>query len=151
MQVWDDILATAVIGTEQREFKLVAREDELRSLLEQIDQTDREGSLLTAASVLALYRSAGVAPPADTQPLSEASVQDDVSRSNPASGQHLASMLAGEFIEVLPEWLAAMNRARKRVPEEHLPALLDHGRVELSLRRMIVAVLGERGEWLATQ
>src|SRR6185369_7737102 len=78
-------------------------------------------------------------------------LQDEASRSSPASGQHLASMLSGEFTEVLPEWLAAMNRAQKRVPEEQLPALLDHGRVELSLRRMIVAVAGRRGEWLSTQ
>src|ERR1051326_6858133 len=151
MQIWDDILATAVVGTEQRELKLAVREDELGSLLKQVDHTDRESSLLTAASVVALYRSAGIAPPADTQPLSEASVQDETSRSSAASGQHLVSMLGGEFNEVLPEWLAAMHRARKRVPEEHLPALLDHGRVDLSLRRMIVAVVGQRGEWLASQ
>ena len=151
MQLWDDILATAVVGTEQRELKLVAREDELGRLLAQIDNTDREGSLLTAASVVALYRSAGTAPPQDTHPLPEACVQDDAIRGTAASGQHLALMLDGEFREVLPEWLAAMNRAHKRVPEEQLPALLDHGRAELSLRRAIVDVVGQRGEWLAVQ
>ena len=151
MQAWDDILATAVVGTEQRELKLAASEDELGCLLAQISNTDREGSLLSAASVVALYRSAGVAPPTDTQPLPEACDKDEKSRGSLASGQHLALMLEGEFREVLPEWLAAMNRARKRVPEEHLPALLDHGRMEPSLRGMIVAVLGRRGEWLAAQ
>ncbi len=151
MQTWDDILATAVVGTDQRELKLAAREDEVGSLLAQISNTDREGLLLSAASVVALYRSAGVAPPADTQPLPEACRQDEASRGSPASGQHLALMLDGEFREVLAEWLAAMNAARKRVPEEHLPALLDHGRAEAFLRRMIVVVLGQRGEWLAAQ
>jgi hypothetical protein len=151
MQTWDDILATAVVGTEQREFKLAASEDELGSLLAQISHTDREGSLLSAASVVALYRSAGVAPPTDTQPLPEAHSDDEMSRGSSASGQHLALMLEGEFREVLPEWLAAMQRASKRVPEENLPALLDHGRMEPSLRDMIVAVLGRRGEWLAAQ
>ena len=151
MQLWDDILATAVIGTEQRELKLAARDDELGRLIAQIDNTDREGSLLNAASVVALYRSAGVAPPADAHPLPEASARDVASRSNQASGQHLALMLEGEFQGVLPEWLAAMSKARKRVPEEHLPALLDHGHLELSLRRAIVDVIGQRGEWLAAQ
>ena len=151
MQTWDDILATAVVGTEQRELRLAEGDDELGRLLAQISSTDREGSLLSAASVVALYRSAGVAPPADTQPLAEACAQDEMSRASLASGQHLALMLEGEFKEVLPEWLAAMNRAHKRVPEEHLPALLDHGRMEPALRRMIVAVLGRRGEWLAAQ
>src|SRR5215510_8595303 len=151
MQVWDDILATAVVGTEQRDLKLAAREDELGSLLAQIDHTDREGTLLSAASVLTLYRSAGIAPPVETHPMPEVCYQDDAIRGSQASGQHLASMLDGEFREVLPEWLAAMNKARQRVPEEHLPALLDHGRVDISLRRMIAAVVGERGEWLAAQ
>src|SRR5215216_5253 len=151
MQVWDDILATAVVGTEQREFKLAAREDELGRLLAQLDNTDREGSLLRAASVVALYRSAGVAPSVDTHALPEACVPDEASRSSEASGQQLALMLDGEFREVLPEWLAAMHNAHKRVPEEHLRALLDHGSVEPPLRRAIVDVIGKRGEWLAAQ
>ena len=151
MQLWDDILATAVVGTDQRDFKLTAREDELSRFLTQIDNTDREGWLLSTASVVVLYRSAGVAPVADSQALPEVSARDEAMRSSPASGQHLAIMLSGEFTEVLPEWLAAMQNARQRVPEEHLPALLDHGRVELGLRRIIVAVAGKRGEWLAAQ
>ena len=151
MQTWDDILATAVVGTEHRELKLAAREDELGRLLAQISNTDREAHLLSVASVVALYRSAGVAPPANAQPLPEACGPDETSRGSAASGQHLALMLDGEFREVLPEWLLAMNTGRKRVPEEYLPALLDHGRADPSLRRRIVVVLGQRGEWLAAQ
>lgn len=151
MQTWDDILATAVVGTEQREQKFAAREDELGRLLAQINNTDRESLVLSAASVVGLYRNAGVVPPSDTQPLPEACEQDEVSRGNRASGQHLELMLDGEFSEVLPEWLTAMSGAHKRVPEEHLPALLDLGRDEPSLRRLIMAVLGRRGEWLAAQ
>lgn len=151
MRTWDDILATAVVGTEQREFKLATGEDELGRLLAQLNQTDREGSLLSVASIVALYRGAGVAPPVDTQSSSNASEQDEASSAGAKSGQHLAFMLEGEFREVLPEWLAAMNNAHKRVPEEHLPALLEHGRQETSLRRPIIAVLGRRGEWLAAQ
>ena len=151
MQTWDDILATAVVGTEQRELRLPAREDDLGRVLAQINKTDRESLLLSAASVVGLYRSAGVAPPADMQPLPGASDQDEMNRGNRASGQHLALMLDGEFREVLAEWLAAMNGAHKRVPEEYLPSLLDLGRDEPRLRRLIIAVLGRRGEWLAAQ
>ena len=151
MQTWDDILATAVVGTEQRELKLAAREDDLGRLLAQIGDTDREGWLLSAASVVGLYRNAGVAPPLDTQPLPEASDQDEAIRASRASGQHLALMLEGEFRDVLPEWLAAMKSAGKRVAEEHLPALLDLGRDEAPLRGTILPVLGQRGEWLAAQ
>jgi uncharacterized protein DUF5691 len=152
MQTWDDMLATAVVGTDQREFNLVDGEDELSRLLAQLSKTDREGFLLSAASLVALYRGAGIAPPVDAQPLPEAcELDDDLGRVSARSGQHLAFMLEGEFREVLPEWLAAMKEARKRVPEEHLPALLAHGVLETSLREMIIAVLGRRGQWLAAQ
>ena len=151
MQTWDDILATAVVGTEQRELRLPAHEDDLGRVLAQISNTDREVHLLSAASVVGLYRNAGIAPPADSQSLPEACDRDEMSRANRASSQHLALMLDGEFREVFPEWLTAMVNAHKRVPEEHLPALLDEGRDAPSLRSWIVAVLGRRGEWLAAQ
>ncbi|HEX5888012.1 MAG TPA: DUF5691 domain-containing protein [Pyrinomonadaceae bacterium] len=151
MQTWDDILATAVVGTDQREFKLAVREDELGRLLAQVSDTDREGFLLTAASVVSLYRSAGVAPPADTQPADEACTRDEMSRAGVSSGQHLWSMLNGAFSELLPEWLTAMKKAGKRVPEEHLPPLLLYAVNEFSLHSLIPDVLGQRGQWLAAQ
>jgi hypothetical protein len=151
MQAWDELLATAVVGTDQRELNLAAGDDELGQLLAQTNNGDREGSLLSAAAVLGLYRSAGVAPPSDTQPAPEACAPDETQRGSAASAQHLALMLDGQFREVLREWLAAMNNAQLRVPEESLPALLDHGLVEPYLRHMIAAVLGRRGEWLAAQ
>ena len=151
MRTWDELLATAVVGTEQRELTLAASDDEVGQLLAQTHSTDREGSLLSAAAILALYRSAGVAPPSDAQPAPEVCAPDEAERGSAASAQHLALMLDGQFREVLPEWLAAMNEAQRRVPEECLPALLDHGLFEPRLRNMIAAVLGRRGEWLAMQ
>lgn len=151
MQTWDDILATAVVGTEHRELRLPAREDELGRLLAQIGNTDRESLLLSAASVVGLYRSAGVVPPSDTQSLPDECDREDLIRGNRASAQHLALMLDEEFREVLKEWLAAMSRAHKRVPEEHLPALLSLGRDQWNYHSMILPVLGKRGEWLASQ
>ena len=151
MQPWQDILATAVVGTDQHELVLTSHGDELGQLIDQIDGTDREGSLLSSASLLAQYRRAGFAPPTDSQVLLDACAPDEAIRGSSASGQHLALMLEGEFKEVLPEWLVAMNSAGKRVPEEYLPALLDKGRAEVSLRELIIAVQGKRGEWLATQ
>ena len=151
MQTWDDILATAVVGTDQREFKPATREDDLGRLLAQVDDKDREGFLLTAASVVALYRTAGIAPPADTQPADEVCAPDEMSRAGVRSGQHLWAMLNGTFSELLPEWLTAMKKAGKRVPEEYLAPLLIYSANELTLHSMVADVLGQRGQWLAAQ
>lgn len=151
MQTWDDILAIAVVGTDQREFKPAAREDDLGRLLAQINDNDREGFLLTAASVVSLYRTAGVAPPADTQPADEVCAPEEMSRAGVRAGQHLWAMVNGQFSELLPEWMTAMKKAGKRVPEEFLPHLLLHSTNELSLHSMVADVVGRRGQWLAAQ
>ena len=151
MEIWNDILAAAVVGTEQREFCVGSGRDGVGSLLGQLKGDDREETLLSAASIVAMYRGAGSTTPVDTTPVAEADHDDEISRGSGLSGQHLALMLEGEFRDVLPEWLAAMSEARKRVPEEYLPALLEFGRFDSSLRGLIGEVLGRRGEWLAAQ
>ena len=57
----------------------------------------------------------------------------------------------GQYREVLPEWLAALAQAGRRVREEDLRALLEQGRSQRELREAIVAVIGRRGRWLAAQ
>jgi hypothetical protein len=151
MQIWQDILATAVVGTEQQELVPVSPDDEIGRLLAQISNAERESYLLPAASLVALYQRAGFAAASDGQPVPEACEADVAMRGSAAAGQHLALMLAGEFKEVLPEWLVALHRAGKRIPEEHLPAMLDMGRAEVPWRGLISAALGKRGEWLAAQ
>ena len=60
-------------------------------------------------------------------------------------------MLRGQHREVLPEWLAALAQAGRRVRDEDLVALLEQGRSQRDLREAIVAVMGQRGRWLAAQ
>jgi hypothetical protein len=151
MQTWDNILAAAVIGTEHRQLDIVATESDLQHLLRQLSSTDPETELLSAASIVALYRKAGVTSSTDAHDLPEPAVLEERSRSSHASAQHLALMLSGEYREVLSEWLTLTDNASRRVPEELLPALLDHGSYDASLRAKIIAVLGQRGQWLARQ
>jgi hypothetical protein len=60
-------------------------------------------------------------------------------------------MLHKEREKLLPEWLAAAAKAGKRAPEHCLPGLLELGRNSRQLRPAILAVIGKRGRWLATQ
>lgn len=150
MKTWPDILACAVVGTE-RQSLAVAPDDELHVLLAQTDEADREGRLLRAAALAALYRRAGFLPLSETHARGEVCEPDDVPRCGAVAGGHLSLMLEGEFKEVLPEWLRATRRAGLRVPEEHLPSLLDKGESTSALRALIVAVAGRRGRWLAAQ
>src|SRR4030095_10455031 len=151
MQTWQDILATAVVGTERQQLSLGHSTDQLGHLLTQIEHTDREALLLSAAALIALYRRAGFSPESDSQSSPESCPCDELIRVNSAVGQYLSLMLEGEFQELLEELLTTVRESGARVVEEFLPSLLDKGRAEPSLRELIAAVIGERGKWLAAQ
>ena len=151
MQTWKDIVSTSVVGTEQQDFVIAVQNDELGGLLSQIARTDREEALLNAASLVTLYRRAGVVAVTDTRETFELSPTDETPLVGTEAGNHLALMLQGQFKTVLPEWLRAMDKAQVRVPEEYLPQLFDEGQIDSSLRELITKVAGKRGAWLSKQ
>jgi hypothetical protein len=151
MTTWQNILGVAAIGTERQELTLPPCGSLLGRALNGLDVSDREGALLGAAALASLHERAGMRPAADTQPLPEAAAEEQTASCSAAASQHLALMLAGEFKEVLPEWLLSLHIAGRRVPEEHLPSLLDKASAERAFRQLVVAVIGNRGHWLAAQ
>ncbi|MGH9901050.1 MAG: hypothetical protein ACRD68_04330, partial [Pyrinomonadaceae bacterium] len=108
MQTWQEILTTAIVGTRRHDAPLPAAGGELGVLVSQLDAADREGALLSAAGLAALFRQAGYQPPTDLRPPRDPCAPDDADCCAAEAGQHLALMLAGEFKEVLPEWMAAL-------------------------------------------
>ncbi len=151
MSLSTDIINTALVGCERKSLSLSQPTDRLGKLLAQLDQNDRESTLLGAAAVVLLYERAGSLPLRDTQPLPEKCAPDAAERCSERAKLHLAMMLRGEYRRLLPEWLAALSSAGKRVPEECLPLLLELGRSREELQEAILAVLGARGHWLAAQ
>jgi Family of unknown function (DUF5691) len=151
MSLFNEILNTALIGCERKSLSLSQPGGKLGELLAQLDLNDREGTLLGAAALVSLYERAGSLPLKDTQQLPEASEPDTAERCSKVAIIHLSMMLRGEYQGVLPEWLAKLAVAGKRVTEELLPPLLELGRVREGLREYILPVLGTRGRWLMSQ
>jgi hypothetical protein len=154
MQVWQEVISTALVGTERQALTLRPGNKEVDRLLGQIDAADREQQVLAAAGILTLWRCAGqrFAAIGDGEPaLVPSCDRDDLPRCNSRSTQHLRLMLDRLHESVLPEWLSAAAHAGKRVPEEYLPQMLELGNYQPSLRLRILPVLGKRGRWLAQQ
>ena len=149
--MWQEILKTAIIGTERNALALPVRNDALGNMLENFEAKERESHLLNAAATVTLYERAGWLPNAITQALPLAAESDDLPCCNAIAAQHLSLMLGGEFKEILSEWLTALAAAGKRVPEELLPVLLTLGKSNRVLREAITKVIGKRGVWLASQ
>ncbi len=149
--MWQEILKTAILGTKRNALSLPACNGTLGEVLSQLNANDREAYLLHAAATVALYERAGQLPESTTQPLPVVAEANEFPCCNVRAVQRLSLMLGGEFKEVLPEWLAALAAAGRRVPEEALPSLLQLGKMTAPLREAITKVIGKRGAWLASQ
>ncbi|MBE2294330.1 MAG: hypothetical protein IAF00_05240, partial [Phycisphaerales bacterium] len=149
---WQELATCALLGTERRTpsiSSLADSEDALAQLLARLDAEDREGILLRAAGVMALWQRAGQPLADDPQPPPSPCEPDEIPDCGPQASAHLALLLQGHYAELLPEWLTLLATAERRVPEEWLPALLDTGTRQATLRPLLLPVLGRRGHWLA--
>ncbi len=151
MNIWQDLVKTAVIGTQRLQLKIVTQDNQLDTVLSSLDTNDKEGSLLSAAGVIYLYQKAGKLTTIDNKKKLEACDLDDLPYCSQISEQHLAMILSGEYGAILPEWLKLLAEAKKVVSPKSLPALLILGKNNRHLRNDILKVLGKRGIWLATQ
>jgi hypothetical protein len=123
----------------------------LSGFLCDLNHSDPEEALLSAAAALSLYQQAGQLPVKDNQPLPEPCQPEELPCCNHRAGQYLRLMLLNEREKLLPEWLSAATQAGQRAPEDCLPGLLELGRNSRSLHSAILPVLGNRGHWLAAQ
>ncbi|MBN1430951.1 MAG: hypothetical protein JXB07_21460 [Anaerolineae bacterium] len=149
MSAWEDILNAALIGTGRKPFTPPVADGLVGEVLAQIGSADGERNLLASAAVITQWQRAGALPAHDTSPFPEPAPADDRPRCSARAGQHLAIMAGGEHAQALPEWLEALYRSGKQLPEEYLPILLALGVQKSDLREAIVKVIGERGRWLA--
>lgn len=151
-ELWETLVATAVLGTERRPFTHLEAGGALGAALDALDASHGERALLEAAALVSAYRRAGTVPEVITaRPGAPESPDDNAPVCSPRAVAHLLAMLNGTHSAVLPEWLAALAAAGKRAPPSVLPQLLEAGRARSALRPLVRAVLGARGRWLAVQ
>ncbi len=149
MSTWNDLVTTALLGTE-RSPQTPPAPAALDGVLSAIQPLPREEAFLTTAGAYAAWRQAGHKPAqlSTSTPVAE---PEDLPPISVESAAHLRQMLAGHFQIVLPEWLRAVADAGRRVPFELLPAMLDRARQDRDLRPLITATGGKRAAWLSTR
>jgi hypothetical protein len=150
MSLPPDLVSDALVGTERQAAALQTGADALGNVLSQIDPAQREAALLGAAGVHSIYHLVGALPTRSDAPVPAPAPAEDLAYCGPLANGHLRMMLAGQYIEVLLEWLAAVAKSRKIAQPELLPKLLELGRTKPEFREPILPLLGNRGRWLAT-
>lgn len=142
----DRLTQAALLGTAQGG-QAPAQSSPTDALVATSDVTP-ERRLLLMAGARAIYARAGRLPargiaapepaPTESRPLCP-----------PGAARLVASLLGGEYAELLPEALERLAAAGWLVPPALLPQLLARGERGKELRPALVTVGGERGRWLA--
>ncbi len=149
-QGWETLTAVALLGTDRQGTIPAIVEDALTPLLAQIDTTDTEGWILSAAGLLSAYQQAGQLLPKQERPCPEPCPSDPSVFASERCFPFFKMILGDEFKQALPEFLTLLSQNGQCAPPQYLPQLLDWGRTHREVN-LVMAVLGQRGEWLARQ
>jgi hypothetical protein len=146
---WDELVATALIGTDRRTVETVAPPGSPEGLTEALAERGAEDRVLAAAAAWTVARRAGAKAAVATSV--EPAEPDARPLCSAAAGARLRMMLDGEYRDLIPEWLARAARAGVRPLPELIPALLDHAVYEREQQDMVTAAAGPLGRWLAAR
>lgn len=147
---WGELTKTALLGTERAPFAPVSTNSEADPLLLQIDSAKREQAVLSAAVVLSTYRRSGATPAKATGKTPDPASEETLPRCSPAATSLLKRTLQSQFSLLLPEFLEEIARAKRRLPEELLPTVLEAAKKDSAIRPHLAGVIGNRGLWLAS-
>ncbi|WP_156723055.1 DUF5691 domain-containing protein [Streptomyces apocyni] len=149
-QEWEELVTSALLGTERRTPPVA------------VPGKDAPSALLDAAAAHTVRRRAGLcaapaaAPPAlatpDARPVLPTAARNRLAMlltGRPGGGGGGRRGAAPDLTELLPQWLALANEHGYAAPPEALPALLDAARARTDLRPQALAFAGPRALWLA--
>jgi len=151
MKLWQDLVNSALFGTERRPWQATSGSAPVETLLQGIAVESPAGLLLRAAGVLSVHRRTGELPARSTNAAPSLCPAESLPRSGPRVAEHLAAMVNGRYPELISIALETMAESGQRLPEELLPGFLELTERKRSLRAPLSAVAGTHGKWLAAQ
>lgn len=144
----DPLIATALLGTARMTVMPPAPDPSLEATWQAIPLENPAAAVLQGLAIMRTLHRSGVR----TREVNE-SIEPCPAESrevfSPAAVDALKRLLAGEFPEVLPEWLRLASTSARIVPARVLPDLLAAATKNPGLRTAVPALAGERGMWIA--
>jgi len=151
MEIWEQLLSTAILGTERQSPALPAQTGALGAMLDKLKDRDPEHLLLGAAAAVTLFRRAGFTAPTDSEPLPKPCADDPRPECTARQRDLLALVLGSKDSKLLEEWLTYAVAANRCLPDELLPALCAAKHWQEAPVPAIGMALGPRGQWLTRQ
>ncbi|PSL45516.1 hypothetical protein CLV51_104221 [Chitinophaga niastensis] len=151
MQRWNNIINTALLGTAKKAANSQGLSGPLQQAADKIlaaNTLDREDQLLQLAAVMYNYRQSGAQPETATVTPIAVCAAETKAYCTPQAIQVLHQVLETDSQQLLQQWLEYCIAANLLIPLVLLPGMLEKAYRNKSLRTMIAAVSGQRGEWL---
>ena len=151
MEFWNNIIHTALLGTEKKQVGPEELPPDLAAIAEQLRQSggNREELFLQLSSIAFNYRRCGMLPYYKEGVSISTSPPEENSYCPPAAIQALKDILSMENNALLGYWLRLCQERKWLVIPDLLPALLQLGEMQKTLRPMLVDCGGKRAQWLA--
>jgi hypothetical protein len=153
MQFWNEIIHTALLGTEKKQLPVESLPPALKeaaSLVTAQPDTDREELFLQVAATTSNFRRSGVNPLHEqVKPITEAP-PESLPYCSLRAAQILKDILAEDNPNLLTCWLDCCKKAQQLAQPELVPVLLSRGVNDRKrIQQGVTAVCGKRGEWLS--
>jgi Family of unknown function (DUF5691) len=152
MEVWQQVIDTALIGTEKKPLASAAWPPGMQAAADTIaaaHPTDREEQFLQTAAVAGNYRHAGATPLFKEGIMLPMAPAEEKPYCNAVAAQALKDVLLEDNTPLLHYWLQHCAAKGQIALPETLPALLSAGVAHKSLHTLVALCTGKRGEWLA--
>lgn len=152
MNTWENLVASAVVGTSRQELSIDLTHPALSDYAESLQTQSASQKLLGAAGLIATYQAVGKTAEPASFPLLSPAAGANLPCCSKLTTQHLSAVLSeNKYEPILPELLQLLAQAAQTVPPDFLPLLLNLGKRERKLRKLILPILGSRGQWLVRQ
>jgi hypothetical protein len=152
MQFWDNIINTALIGTDKRQFTANDLTEQLAEPFKLINaeaNIDKEEKFLQTASVAFNFRQSGAGAISNADVAMAPAPIEESPYANAGAINVLKDILEENSNGLLSLWLQECSKQNCIVTPELVPSLLDVAINQKNLRQLIVQCCGKRGTWLS--
>ena len=152
MKSWNNIIATAMLGTDKKQPERDELSEDLAAIWTTIGDNaaiDKEEQFLQLTAAVSNYRQCGVVPVHKPELTADIAPAEELPYCNNASAQMLKTILDEDNKSLLKLWLQLCMQKQQIAPPVLLPQLLDKAIKHKSLRQEIQQCVGNRGGWLS--
>jgi hypothetical protein len=152
MKIWEDILHTAMLGTDKPSPGNTDWPEELAAIVDAVElagEQDKEILFLQKAAIVYNYRQCGFIPLQKSELSFAPAEAETKSYCSAVAQQLLTAILHEDNLPLLQLWLTHCNDGHQLLPPAMIPVVLDKAAKHEVIRQLAVNCSGNRGKWLS--